>query len=122
MGTDLRSGFHWAVGIEHTFVPLPSPSGRVLDEYELIGHYCSWRDDLRLVEHRRACDALRKPWYCVTPAPSRFDWSWTDRVLGHLERLGIDPIIDLVHYGTLPWLAAHSPIRTSPAASPRIPV
>lgn len=45
------------------------------------------------------------PWYRVNPAPGRFDWSWTDPVLEHMvERLGIAPIIDLVHYGCPLWM------------------
>jgi beta-glucosidase/6-phospho-beta-glucosidase/beta-galactosidase len=45
------------------------------------------------------------PWYRVNPAPGRFDWSWTDAVLEHMvERLGIAPIIDLVHYGCPLWM------------------
>ncbi len=45
------------------------------------------------------------PWYRVNPAQGRFDWSWTDAVLEHMvERLGIAPIIDLVHYGCPLWM------------------
>jgi beta-glucosidase/6-phospho-beta-glucosidase/beta-galactosidase len=45
------------------------------------------------------------PWYRVNPAPGRFDWSWMDQVLEHMvERLGIAPIIDLVHYGCPLWM------------------
>ena len=40
-------GFTWAVGIEDTFIGQPhARTGRVLDEYEITGHYGHWRDDL----------------------------------------------------------------------------
>ena len=99
--------FIWATGIEDTFVVQPHPrTGRILDEYELTQHYRFWREDLE----RAAQLGVRFmrygiPWHRVEPAPGRFDWAWTDRVLEHMVvRLGITPIVDLVHYGTPPWL------------------
>jgi beta-glucosidase len=97
----------WAVGIEDTFVPQPhARTGRALDEYELIDHYAQGRDDLRLIADLGVrCIRYGIPWYRVNPAPGRFDWEWTDRVLSHMvESLGIRPIIDLVHYGCPTWL------------------
>jgi beta-glucosidase/6-phospho-beta-glucosidase/beta-galactosidase len=44
------------------------------------------------------------PWYRVEPEPGRFDWSFTDRVIPHLCARGIEPIVDLMHYGTPLWL------------------
>lgn len=38
----------WAAGIEDTFVPQARNGQRPLDEYELIGHYEHWGEDLRL--------------------------------------------------------------------------
>lgn len=97
----------WALGIEDTFVPHESSrTGRLLDEYILTGHDRRWRDDLRLVAEL-GVRWLRYgiPWYRVNPAPGRFDWSWTDEVLPYLvEDLGVQPIIDLVHYGAPLWL------------------
>ena len=40
--------FIWASGIEDTFVPQTRPGQRALDEYELMGHYDHWREDLAL--------------------------------------------------------------------------
>ena len=102
-----ESDFTWAVGIEDTFVPqLARRTGRVLDEYELTQHYRFWREDLDLiaslgVRHIR----YGIPWYRVNPEPGRFDWSWTDEVLPYMvQRLGIQPIVDLMHYGCPLWL------------------
>jgi beta-glucosidase/6-phospho-beta-glucosidase/beta-galactosidase len=98
--------FIWAGGIEDTFVPQTRPGHRALDEYELIGHYDHWREDLALA---RDLDlkALRwgVPWYRVEPAEGEFDWRWTDQVIPYMvEELGITPIIDLMHYGCPFWL------------------
>ncbi len=98
--------FIWATGIEDTFVPQTKPGHRALDEYELMGHYQHWREDLALARQIGA-RAIRwgVPWYRVQPSPSEFDWSWTDEVLPYLvEELGITPIIDLMHYGCPFWL------------------
>ncbi len=100
-------GFEWAVGIEDTFIPqLGRSTGRLLDEYALTQHYERWREDLDLAASL-GVRSMRYgiPWYRVNPAPGRFDWSWTDPVLEHMvERLGIAPIIDLVHYGCPLWM------------------
>lgn len=99
--------FIWATGIEDTFVPEARGKQRPLDEYELMGHYDHWREDLALTRELGVA-ALRwgVPWYRVEPQPGCFDWSWTDQVLPYLvEQLGVTPIIDLVHYGCPPWLA-----------------
>lgn len=108
---DIRIGtaaqdFIWAVGIEDTFVPQTRPGHRALDEYELVGHYEHWRQDLALVGEIGA-QAIRwgVPWYRVEPQQGKFDWSWTDAVIPYLvEELGVTPIIDLVHYGCPFWL------------------
>ncbi|MCU1556503.1 MAG: bglA [Microbacteriaceae bacterium] len=99
--------FVWGLGIEDTNVgwPLPgSPTG--LDEYEITGHYRNWREDLALAASVGA-GAVRYgfPWYRVQTAPDTFDWTWTDQVVAEAERIGLDLIVDLVHYGTPTWLA-----------------
>lgn len=98
--------FVWATGIEDTFVPQARPGHRALDEYQLMGHYTRWREDLALTREL-GLQAVRwgVPWYRVEPEPGRFDWSWTDQVLPYIvEELGIVPIMDLMHYGCPLWL------------------
>lgn len=100
------SEFIWAGGIEDTFIPQTRPGHRALDEYELMGHYEHWREDIALAKEL-GMQALRwgVPWYRVEPRPGEFDWSWIDQVLPYMvEELGITPIIDLMHYGTPFWL------------------
>src|SRR3954470_471103 len=100
------SEFLWAVGIENTFVPQTCSGHRRLDEYELMGHYQHWRQDLDLAADL-GVSAIRYgiPWYRVNPSPGKFDWSWTDAVLEYLVRdKRLTPIIDLMHYGTPLWL------------------
>jgi beta-glucosidase len=98
--------FRWCTGIEDTFVPQTRPGMRPLDEYDLMGHYEHWRDDLALAQ---ACGAQMIrwgiPWYRVEPEQGRFDWTWTDQVIPYItDELGLQPILDLMHYGTPLWL------------------
>jgi len=98
--------FIWAGGIEDTFVPQTRTGHRALDEYQLIGHYEHWREDLALAREL-GLKALRwgVPWYRVEPQPGEFDWRWIDEVLPYMvEELGITPIVDLMHYGCPFWL------------------
>ena len=97
--------FHLALGIEDTFVPQSRPGERPIDEYELTDHYRQYRTDLQLVRDSGA-RLLRwgVPWHRVNPAPDEFDWAWVDQVVEEMTRLDIEPIIDLLHYGTPLWL------------------
>ncbi len=98
--------FRWAVGIENTFIPQTRAGHRRLDEYELMDHYRLWREDIDLAADL-GVSTIRYgiPWYRVNPSPGVFDWSWTDRALGHIvEGRGLTPIVDLMHYGTPLWL------------------
>lgn len=98
--------FLWAAGIEDTFIPQSKAGHRALDEYEMMGHYDHWVEDLDLAKEL-GVKALRWgiPWYKVEPEPGKFDWSWTDKVIPYLvQELKVLPIIDLMHYGCPSWL------------------
>lgn len=98
--------FFWATGIEDTFITAPWPkTGRILDEYELTGHYRHWREDLLLAKEL-GVTTIRYgiPWHRIQPAPKQWDWSWPDQTLDFLLEQGIEPIVDLVHYGLPPWI------------------
>jgi len=98
--------FLWATGIENTFVPQTRPGHRALDEYQLMGHYEHWREDLELLREL-GVRAVRWgiPWYRVEPLQGEFDWRWTDEVLPFLvSELDVTPIVDLMHYGCPFWL------------------
>src|SRR5436190_18586647 len=96
---------HYAVGIEDTFVPQAGPGHRALDEYELTQHYQRWHEDLGLARASGAT-AIRYgfPWYRLEPERGRFVWDWADRVVERLHELGLETIVDLMHYGTPLWL------------------
>lgn len=98
--------FQWATGIENTFIPQSRFGLRPLEEYELTQHYSLWQSDLDLVASL-GISHLRWgiPWYRVQPAPDRWDWAWADKVLDYMVNIKkIQPILDLMHYGTPLWL------------------
>ncbi len=98
--------FLWSAGVEDTFIVAPWPAtGRTLDEYELTGHYERACEDIGLMaELGVRTTRYGIPWHRVNPALAKWDWEWTDRSLDYLLELGIEPIIDLVHYGVPGWI------------------
>ena len=98
--------FFWATGIEDTFITEPWPAtGRTLDEYELTQHYSKWREDLRFVKELGVSHARYGiPWHRINSAPNRWDWQFADDTLGYMLELGVEPIVDLVHYGLPRWI------------------
>ena len=99
--------FLWATGIEDTFIIEPNTrTGRTLDEYELTGHYSRWREDISLMASLGvSCARYGIPWYRVQPEIDKWDWSWPDQTFELMLDKGVDPIVDLVHYGVPSWLS-----------------
>lgn len=98
--------FWWSTGIEDTFITAPHPvTGRMLDEYELTGHYDRTRDDLSLIaELGVPCARYGVPWHRIQPERNIWDWTFPDETLEHMLALGVEPQVDLVHYGLPPWI------------------
>src|SRR5438045_2596900 len=92
-----------AVGIECA-CPLLSGNQRV-DQLRDAGHYELWQTDLKLVREL-GLRYLRygPPIYRTFLGPGHYDWEWLDRVMHEMRRLGIVPIIDLLHFGLPDWL------------------
>lgn len=97
------SCFLFATGIENSY---PTIAGGVrVDEMDKCGHYERWREDLALVS-QLGLRYLRwgPPLYRTLVGPGRYDWSWCDEALAEMDRLGIEPILDLCHFGLPDWL------------------
>lgn len=95
----------FAVGVEDTFIAQTRAGERELDEYELTQHYQQWHSDLGLMRESGASMARWGiPWHKVNPAAGTWDWEWLDRVVDRFEEVGVEPMVDLMHYGTPLWL------------------
>lgn len=101
-----EGGFTWLAGIEDTFITAQNPrTGRTLDEYALTEHYDRWETDLGLLREL-GLKAARYglPWHRLNPARQKWDFSWAERVVDRLLALGVEPVLDLVHYGVPSWI------------------
>lgn len=96
--------FMFCAGIECSYPIVPG--GRRVDQLQETGHYELWRTDLRLAQEL-GLTYLRYgiPTYRVWLGPGRYDWSWLDPVMAHMQQIGMTPIIDMVHFGLPDWLA-----------------
>jgi beta-glucosidase/6-phospho-beta-glucosidase/beta-galactosidase len=93
----------FGVGIECSY---PTIEGGVrIDEMQATGHYEMWKTDLRLVREL-GLRYLRygPPLYKVFAGKDQYDWSFVDPVMHEMRRLGVIPIVDLVHFGLPDWL------------------
>ena len=93
--------FLWGTGIESSTIPHLD-----VDQFEWTRHNGVWREDLRLVAGELGLRHLRYaiPWQYVEPQPGRFDWSIADERLAFCRELGIEPMLDVMHFGTPRWL------------------
>ncbi len=97
----------FATGIENSYPTVRDATGRRqrVDEMEKCGHYKNFRQDFQLV-HDLGIRFLRygPPYYKVHTGPGQYDWSFTDDAFHELDRLNIQPIADLCHFGLPDWL------------------
>jgi beta-glucosidase len=93
--------FAWAVGEEGSD-PIVSSGGHRFrhDQFRQSGHYCHQLDDLRSIRSL-GVDLVRygMPWRLAEPEPGRFDWALWDRAFQACDEAGLEPIVDLLHFG-----------------------
>ena len=95
--------FAFATGIEcsNPSVAHPDGGGRLRrDLMEECGHYRYYREDLaRVKELGTPCLRYGLPNHLIHLGPDRYDWSFADEAMAEIHRLGIAPILDLMHFG-----------------------
>ena len=69
------------------------------------GHYKHWRTDFDCVEDL-GIEFLRfgPPLHTSLLGPGKYDWEFADVTLADLKRRGINPIVDLCHFGVPDWI------------------
>ena len=96
--------FLFATGIECSYPTIEHGRWR-LDQMEATGHYRRWQTDFEQareigVSHLR----YGPPLHIIFEGPDRYDWSFTDVALNALRAQGLEPIVDLCHFGVPNWL------------------
>ena len=96
--------FMFATGIECSYPTIDHGKTR-RDELEECHHYQHWQKDLHLVKDL-GLNVLRYglPYHRIHLDAGRYDWSFADEVMQEMQRLGITPILDLMHFGVPDWL------------------
>ena len=96
--------FLFATGIECSYPTIEGGTWR-RDQMDACGHYRYWQTDLERVREIGATH-LRygPPLHLIFEGPGRYDWSFTDAVMPAMKAMGIEPIIDLCHFGVPNWL------------------
>lgn len=99
--------FFFATGIECSSPLVVDAQGNRLrrDLLAECGHLERLREDLQLVKDF-GIRVLRYglPNHIIHLGPGRYDWSWADQAMGEIQRLGLAPIIDLLHFGIPEWM------------------
>ena len=109
-GANIRAwDFAFATGIECSNPTVAGPgdgSGHIRrDLLEECGHYRYLREDLALVKDLGIpCLRYGLPNHLIHLGPGHYDWSFADEAMAEIRRLGITPIVDLLHFGVPDWL------------------
>lgn len=98
--------FHWMVG-EESSDPVVRYEGRLVrvDQMESTGHFAHLEEDLaaiaslgvRLVRYGMS-------WRRIEPERGVHVWDLWDRAFSTFERLGLEMVVDLLHFGVPDWI------------------
>ncbi len=96
--------FMFATGIECSYPTIKNGTVR-RDQLRECGHYDRYKEDLGLVKEM-GLNVLRYglPYYSMHKGPGQFDWEFADLAMAEIKRLGITPILDLMHFGVPDWI------------------
>src|SRR3954469_15992940 len=93
--------FVWGAGVECSFIPHLN-----VDQYEWTQHDRFWREDLKRAKEELGITHLRyaMPWHVLEPEQGKFNWDYADERVAEFQKLGIEPLMDVMHFGTPLWL------------------
>src|SRR2546423_13642941 len=89
--------FVWGAGIECSFLPHLN-----VDQFAWTQHNRYWREDFGLAKNDLGINYLRYafPWHVLEPKRGTFDWSYADERVEEAQKLGLNLILDVMHFGT----------------------
>ena len=107
--------FYWMVGEESSDPVVDFEGRRVrVDQMASTGHLDRIEDDLADIRSLRATHVrYGVNWRRAQPGVGRFVWDQWDVALAACARLGLVPVVDLLHFGVPDWLDG--------IADPRLP-
>jgi beta-glucosidase/6-phospho-beta-glucosidase/beta-galactosidase len=93
--------FIWGAGIECSFIPHLD-----VDQFAWTQHDRFWKDDFRRAREELGIRHLRYalPWHAIEGEPGRFEWGMADERIGYAKEVGIELLMDVMHFGTPRWL------------------
>jgi beta-glucosidase/6-phospho-beta-glucosidase/beta-galactosidase/glycosyltransferase involved in cell wall biosynthesis len=93
--------FIWGAGVECSFLAHLN-----IDQYEWTQHNRFWRQDLKRAREELGLRHLRYafPWHILEAQRGQFDWSYADERMAYMKELGINVLLDVMHFGTPLWL------------------
>ena len=93
--------FVWGAGIECSFLPHLN-----VDQFNWTQHDRFWREDLSRARNELGLTHLRYafPWHVLEPSRGTFDWAYADERMAEFQKLGIEVMLDVMHFGTPLWL------------------
>lgn len=93
--------FVWGAGVESSALAHLN-----VDQYQWTQHDRFWKDDLRRASEDLGISHLRYslPWQRLEPRPGCFDFGWADERIAEMANLGLEPVLDVMHFGTPLWL------------------
>ena len=93
--------FVWGAGIECSFLPHLN-----INQFQWTQHDRFWREDFRRAANDLGITHLRYafPWHEIEPQRGEFNWTSSDERIAELTKLGIEPMLDVMHFGTPLWL------------------
>lgn len=99
--------FIWAVGEESSDPLVPFEGKRVrIDQMETTGHLGRLESDFAdIAELGVRYIRYGINWRRTEPEQGRFEWSLWDRAVSAAERLQLELIVDLLHFGVPDWLS-----------------
>lgn len=93
--------FVWGAGIECSFLPHLN-----VDQFQWTQHNRYWRDDFKLARNELGINHLRYalPWHVLERERGRFDWTMADERIAEADKLNLNLMLDVMHFGTPTWL------------------
>jgi beta-glucosidase/6-phospho-beta-glucosidase/beta-galactosidase len=93
--------FVFGSGIECSFLPHIN-----VNQFHWTQHDRFWRDDFKRAREELGITHLRYafPWHELEPARGQFRWETADERIAECDRLGIELMLDVMHFGTPLWL------------------